>query len=286
MSLDIPVTQFIGTPRLTPRSPLRTNPALGIELEYEQCNMDFERLNHWSVGSDGSLRNEGIELVSVPLAFDTVADALLEAEHAVENSACVSTERCGLHTHINMRPYTVGQVWSFAALYALIEPTLFASFAQGREESVFGVPLWTNTPQVTALYRDICHIRSLRDINHIQASRIRRTCKYSAMNVSALATLGTIEMRQPYCSNDFTAISIWTEFIMRLHDLGVSYNDPEDVLALYEQDSLSGLQEHLFGTVYDINDALQEKAEDAAYFISGYAEPQWEELDWHLQEIG
>jgi len=222
--------------------------------------------------------------VSVPLAFDTVAGALLEAEHAVENTACVSTERCGLHTHINMRPYTVGQVWSFAALYALIEPTLFASFAHGREDSVFGVPMWTNTPQVSALYRDICNVRSVRDPAQLGSANVRRTCKYSAMNVSSLATLGTFEMRQPYCSNDFTAISIWAEFIMRLHDSGVSFNDPEDVLALYERNQLSGLQEEMFGTVYDIDDTLQEKAEDAAYFISGYAEPQWEELDWQLQE--
>jgi len=124
----------------------------------------------------------------------------------------------------------------------------------------------------------------MRDPNTMRVALVTSTCKYSAMNVSSLGRLGTIEMRQPYGSNDFTAISIWTEFIMRLHDSGVSFNDPEEVLELYEKAQLGQLQEELFGQTYNIDETLQEKAEDAAYFISGYREPYWEELEWSIEE--
>jgi hypothetical protein len=263
---------------------LNTDPALGIELEYEDCNMDFPDMNFWRAEADGSLRNSGIEYISVPLLYNEVEEALLEAEQVVEHTHSTSTERCGLHTHINMRPYTVGQVWSFAAAYALIEPTIYTTFAVDREDSVFGVPLWTNQPQVSALYQDICNLRSLREGGRVPAPHIVSTCKYSALNFSSLHNLGTVEMRQPYCSNDFQAIRIWLEFCIRLHTFGISFEDPDHVLDMYEREGLPALQEKLFGAVYDIDIDLQERAEDAAYFITGYTEPHWEDLDWDIEE--
>lgn len=282
MSIDILATQFMHTVPVATRSVLSTQPALGIELEYESCNMNFPDMTLWRAESDGSLRNSGIEYISVPLPFGEVETALLEIEQIVKSTQAVSTERCGLHTHMNMRPYTVGQVWSFATMYALIEPTLYDTYAEGREDSIFGVPLWLNQPQVTALYRDICALRNRREGHSVPGSHTAQTCKYSALNFSSMVTLGTVEMRQPYCSNDFNAIRSWTDFCMRLHTAGTSFEDPIDLLDLYEREGLAQLQEELFGAVYHIDDERQEQAEDAAYFIAGYTEPHWEDMDWSI----
>lgn len=285
MSIDTPMTQFFSTHALVRSNVLNTEPAMGIELEYEECNGPMPEMTFWRAENDGSLRNSGIEYISVPLQYTEVEDALLEIEQVVEQTNATSSERCGLHTHMNMRPYTVGQVWSFIAAYALVEPTIFATFAEGREDSVFGVPLWMNQPQVSALYVDICGLRSLTDDRSMEECNTAHTCKYSALNLGSLRNLGTVEMRQPYCTNDFAAIRSWTDFCIRLHEFGTSFDDPDEILELYEREGLAALQEGLFGAAYNINDERQELAEDAAYYIAGYTEPSWQELDWTLEEI-
>jgi hypothetical protein len=258
--------------------------ALGIELEYEQVtNTEAWASPHWVATSDGSLRNRGVELVSRPLAFGSVEDALSDAETMVASSGALATERCGLHTHMNMRPYSVGQIWSLGCLYGIIEPTLYQTYALRREDSMFAVPLWLNTGQVDALRRDITSIRNMREGAHMPPCSIVQTSKYSALNFASLASFGTLEMRQPYCSNDFEAIRSWTDFCQRLIEVGTSWEDPNEVLDYYARGSLDEIQERMFGVVVDIDPDIQEQADDAAFLIAGHTEPEWDELNWELE---
>jgi hypothetical protein len=262
---------------------LLTSNALGIELEYEQVNdtsaWDPE---YWVAAPDGSLRNRGLELVSRPLAFNSVEDALLEAETMLSQSGAVATARCGLHTHMNMLPYTVGQIWSLACLYAIIEPTLYQTYALNREDSMFAVPLWLNTGQVYALHQDITNMRRTVGRNMPMCHAIQ-TSKYSALNFASLAGFGTLEMRQPYCSTDFEAIRSWVDFCQRLIEIGTSWEDPHEVLDYYERGSLDEIQERMFGVIVEIDPDIQEQAEDSAALITGYDEPTWEELNWEME---
>ena len=288
MSIDISIQEFTSIAAPLSRW-LNNDPALGIELEYEHCRLSYwpADISKWSISGDGSLRTGGVELISLPLPLQDVEAALVEAEHAVDCISAVATERCGLHTHLNMRPYSMGQVWSFAALYALVEPTIYATYAQDREDSIFGVPMWANKPVITSLYTDITRLRG-RSVGRTVRGRCMTagSNKYSALNFSCLGSLGTVEMRQPYCSNDFEAIRSWIEFNEILYERGVSYSDPLDVLTQYEQDGLFAFQRELFGDTYNIDPDRQEQAEDAAYFIAGYVEPTWNDLDWNdLTEV-
>jgi hypothetical protein len=65
-----------------------------------------------------------------------------------------------------------------------------------------------------------------------------------------------------------------------MYTTGVTYSDPTQVLELYEQVGLRGLQEQLFGVTTEIREGLQELAEDAAYMTAGFTEPTWQELTW------
>ena len=288
MSIDRPIREFTSI-RPPMQRWLNGTPAIGIELEYENSRLGQwpDGISHWGVTGDGSLRTGGIELISQPLTLEDVEAALIEAEHAVDCISAVATERCGLHTHLNMRPYSVGQVWSFATLYALVEPTLYQTYAVNRENSVFGVPMWMNRQVVHSLYRDITSLRS-----RSRGTAVRGRClvsgtnKYSALNFSCLNVLGTVEMRQPYCTTNFDAIRSWLAFNERLYTQGVSFADPLDVLRHYEEDGLPALQRELFGDTFNIDPDIQEQADDAAYFIAGFMEPRWQELNWTDLTVG
>lgn len=284
MSVSIAMVSAVRTnpPLITD---LMRNNALGIELEYEQMDStEAWKTEYWVAAPDGSLRNRGIELVSRPLAFPDVAAAIDDAETIVLESGAIASARCGIHTHMNMRPYSMGQVWSLAALYAIIEPTLYQTYALGREDSMFAVPMWRNTSQVNYLYRDITALRVLRSGASMPGCLALQSSKYSALNFTSLLQFGTLEMRQPYCTTDFEAIRSWVEFCMRLVDIGTSFEDPNEVLTYYESASLDEVQERMFGMTIVVNPDRQEQAEDAACLVAGITEPEWADLNWHITE--
>lgn len=274
------------------RDRLLLYPAIGIELEYENIHhIPRTTGTHWDLTSDGSLRTGGIELISRPLFYSEIEDALNQAETLVLRSECIATPRCGLHTHMNMRPFTIGQIWSVATTYTLIEPTLYQTYAIGREESTFAVPLWLNRSVVTALGNDMTALRS-REPGGAYAGHNAPRCrtvltdKYSALNFQCLVRFGTIEMRQPYCSTDFEAIRSWCEFVTRLQQYGCEFSDPRQVLSHFSDVGLETFQRDLFGDTYIIDPDIQEMAEDAASIIVGHVVPHWDTLDWQLNGEG
>lgn len=292
MSIDTPITKICPMaspePRLSApieglRSRLNEEDAVGIELEYENCRIEVENVPYWRLIPDESLRNRGGEFVSDPLFYDQIDDAMTVVETIVSGTDMVATERCGLHVHLNMRPYTVGQVWAFTTLYALLEPTIYNAFAVDRADNIFAVPLWENHVQVRRLYVDMARLRS-RKKNQRMWLETPHTCKYSALNFNPLSLYGTLEMRQPYCTRDFTAIRSWVDFCTRLVRQGTEFRDPCEVLEVYEQQGLGYLQQSLLGECIITDNDIQEYAEDAAYMVAGYETPSWEELDWNLTE--
>lgn len=283
MSLDMNIREWV---HMSPpvNAELDTCDALGIELEYEQVeNAEAWASEYWVATLDGSLRNRGVELVSRPLAFGSVEAALSIVETMLTQSGAVATARCGLHTHMNMRPYSVGQIWSLTCLYGIIEPTLYQTYALHREDSMFAVPMWLNTGLVSALSRDITSIRSIRGEGPMPVCSVLQTSKYCALNFTSLAAFGTLEMRQPYCTMDFNAIRSWTDFCQRLIEIGTSWEDPNEVLEYYERGSLEEIQERMFGVVVEIDSNIQEQADDAAYLSAGHVEPDWHELNWNME---
>jgi hypothetical protein len=154
---------------------IRTN-VYGVEIELEnyQGNWDWgkhqgEHLKYWSLVDDPSLRH-GIEMVSTKLTQTRLAIALNIAGERIKAQKLTSESRCGVHVHVNMLNLNWGQVWSFIALYALMEPEIFKKFAPERHENHFCVPMYWNTKMAEDLGRDIDMLRSfnLGDISETQ----------------------------------------------------------------------------------------------------------------------
>jgi hypothetical protein len=144
--------------------------------------------------------------------------------------------------------------------------------------------MWLNTNQVSALYRDMNNLRG-HNGGSLPGCHAIGTSKYSALNFAALQRFGTLEMRQPYCSTDFEAIRSWTDFCQRLVEVGTSFEDPYEVLDYYEGGSLEEIQERMFGTTVTVDPDVQELADDAAYYLTGVVEPQWEALEWEIPTL-
>lgn len=141
----------------------------GLELEYENArihdlNFDTTPLTRWSLEPDASLRNNGIEFVSRPTAMNVMSVAVDQMIAAATSIGATPTSRCGLHVHANMSDKTFKEVFTHAVLYSLLEPIIFAEFANGRQESHFCVPTYCNSVLVENMYTDMQKLR--RGIPH------------------------------------------------------------------------------------------------------------------------
>ncbi len=134
----------------------------GIEIELEnyrgQTLMTKDTQNYWNQVSDPSLR-QGIELVSLPLSQTAMKRGLTFIQPLITDGKFTASSRCGVHIHVNMLNVTWGQMWSFIALYTLLEPEIFAKFAKDRYENHFCVPVYWNTQMCNDLGRDINVLR-------------------------------------------------------------------------------------------------------------------------------
>ena len=302
------------------RHTVRKGPAVGIELEYEKFNMnkyDSGPLvtTDWMLEFDHSLRDGGIELISRVLKPEDLDGALRTAEEILRRGGGVPTIRCGTHIHVNMTDFRLKELFNHAVLYTLVEPTLFKLFADGREQSHFCVPVWTQTTLGKSFYNDIGRLRrgipvpekkvakKLKMYNptgaqvemmmmdegfHGGAARpnniltLVNSSKYSAVNFHALQTHGTIEYRMFRGTANMAAVRRWVNTLLRIRAAALEDEDPLQIIERYEVEGLPALLNRLEIPSTNINPADQEDAEDVATLMAGYISPSKNELSWEL----
>jgi hypothetical protein len=138
---------------------------------------------------DGSLRNNGVEYVSVPLSIrETMSAFRWVCNHAAEQGL-VSHVRAGIHVHADMRDLSIEQVRGVLAAYAAFEPLFFSLVPADREENIYCVPWYRATDQARIVP---CIGRSLTDTEQRAAEAM---VKYSALYIRPLWSYGTIEFR-------------------------------------------------------------------------------------------
>lgn len=265
--LNAPIPKAIGLAPVTDPS-LNRYQRFGIELEYEHV---FDRVNTrglpWEAVRDGSLRDGGIELVSRPLKFRDVGPALTTIMGNAARTGAIASPRCGLHLHINMRPYSVGNVLSLSAVYGLAEPAIFAKFAEGRDLSPFCVPQHANTMLTASIANDVQMARQEQPRRYLMG--MLGSNKYSALNYSSLGRFGTVEARQLHGTLDPQEAREWVVFWKRLVDFSLGYEDPVHVVDDYEANGREWLHEALFGEQVEVDLMDQEDAEVSCILMAG-----------------
>jgi hypothetical protein len=169
---------------------LPNNYAVGIELELEGVTQppDLDR-RLWTTVSDGSLRNNGTEIICArPLSGSDLERGLGDLESSLMNLEFDLSERCSTHIHIDATDMTVPQLLNFLILSSIFENSLFTLFGAERRANTFCLSVdrgSSNFDNICKLGTDPC-LSALMDV---------RWSKYAGISLNRIRDLGTVEFR-------------------------------------------------------------------------------------------
>jgi len=186
-----------------------TQGMVGIEIEVENITNSLHPLAYWDIKADGSLRNNGVELVSVPLQIKQVQLALEHIYNVLTtNNKPDFSNRTSVHIHVNCRDLTQNQIYNFILLYALFEKHFYSLAGNKRMNSIFCVPLF-RTNQLNVL-------------DNVVYGLSPNWHKYCGINLLPLYQnqvtqgYGTIEFRHLYGTSNQREILEWINDILCL----------------------------------------------------------------------
>lgn len=177
---------------------------VGLEVEVERVSQsaptDGDPLFNllWQVKPDGSLRNDGLEFVSNPIAGANVPLAInnLHALLTTFNKVDFSS-RTSVHVHVNVREMTVEQIFKLLLVYLVIERSLYYYVFDRtnvvREDNIFCVPI-RNCLLGTAAAGGIMSYSRKQDKSAL-GELLNTWKKYTGLNILPITTLGTLEFR-------------------------------------------------------------------------------------------
>lgn len=196
---------------------------IGLELEIEravQATQLEDRSIYWNVKEDGSLRDSGKEFVlRSPLYGQDLLNAITELDEfiqekkaAIGDSYTTST-RTSLHVHVDIRDLaTTSQLFSFVAIYTILERALFNYFNDERESNNFCVALYRCADVLPAYHNLLFPERN--DQSMMELDSIRN--KYAAFNTAAVFEFGSIEFRHAQAMYDTDRVVEWVNIIQSM----------------------------------------------------------------------
>lgn len=178
---------------------------IGIEVEVENYAPKLGELNRaWNVTTDGSLRNNGAELVSKPFMAAHAPAMLNYLFNGYLSDQCFFGPRTSVHVHLNVQDLTKEQVFNIIMLYAVYERLLYKFAGRGRQKNVYCVPLFDCDLLVYMLELD--------------DARVRSWSKYTGLNILPMMEYGTIEFRHMHGTTDVKKLCTWINLITRLKE--------------------------------------------------------------------
>lgn len=186
------------------------NTDIGIEVEVENVHHPDKKLTFWELEEDGSLKIRGLELISAPICGHNIDYALAELQEYLDTQNCLWSHRTSIHVHIYVGDFTIAQLRTLTALYAVMEPLFFSMVADTRRGNSF------------------CY--HIRDLCPDDVSFGNNQLKYCAFNVgTGLTKYNTVEFRHMHGTSDMQMIRRWIQLIVKLHKY-VKENTHKDII--------------------------------------------------------
>lgn len=185
------------------------NQLLGMELEMEGWDDRDQAFTGFNFTDDGSLRNNGVEAVSSPIANKYVGNLLTAFFKHFKVTEDNYSERCSLHVHMDMQQRNTEELTTLLLIYQTVERLLFKFIGHDREDSIFCVP-WFQSGVSFRLAEQL--------IDGGVYYPARQWQKYSALNIQPLTTQGTIEFRHLHGTCDVKLIVSWINLLCRMID--------------------------------------------------------------------
>lgn len=202
---DKTIWQYFGiTPMREAVAAMKSHPnanVYGIELEIEGWPMPMEESSAtgFRFTTDGSLRNSGIEAISLPNSKEgTLKCAKMLWDKYGINERNFS-ERTSIHVHANVLNFNTKNLQTLMLVYATLEDLLFEFIGQERYKNIFCVP-WSEAGVSVARLKSI--LESPRGWQ-----------KYTALNLAPVRTQGTVEFRHMEGHANIDRLTNWLNII-------------------------------------------------------------------------
>lgn len=192
------------------------NPSIGLEvIDSDQgVGIEVEVENHqlkkhanaqvWVLKGDGSLRNNGVEYITLPIAARWAPAALEDLLSSSLDNACCFGPRTSIHVHLDMQQYQTQEVMDVVLLYTMLEGLFYKFTGRGRIKNIYCVPVF-----------DTSLLKGQAVRGHMGATT-EVWSKYSGLNLVRLRDLGTLEFRHMHGTFDVRKISIWIRLLTKL----------------------------------------------------------------------
>jgi hypothetical protein len=186
-------------------------PLTGIEVEVENVNAgDTQAPSHsWRVENDGSLRNMGIEYISLPTKPEHIESAITYLFDDILPTTAHFSPRTSIHIHLNCRELDLMQIYNIVITYQCFEDLLYDFAGKERKKSIFCVPVGN-----TSYYRNMKAL--------FQANDLVGWSKYTGLNLGPLNEYGTIEFRHLRGTNDKRVLFKWLHLLYSLYNYAIN----------------------------------------------------------------
>ena len=194
----------------------------GVEIEVE-----FGRGNDkvipdgemWKLDSDGSLRDNGAEYISVPMFGEDAANAVDALSAELVEAAPELSHRCGLHVHIDVSGMTVNELLAFVVAVSFAEPSLYKYVGEERRDNIHCLP-FSDTGNMMPWLNGIKYGQSSSEIS----GAIRNMCKYSGFNILPVMYQGSVEFRHHKGEYRAERIIEWVNILQTLKQAALTYS--------------------------------------------------------------
>ena len=212
--------EFFGMYQDTAVDLLRT-----VGLRADNDGYHHRPTEYWRVTDDGSVSNEGCELVSPIL---NIAPPHMEdtnkAVTVIRSNGGTVDRSCGLHVHHSVRGKDVEDIAQTVAHYALFQRRINELLPGSRHAAGYARAI----DQPEQWYNDITARDSMTSL--INASHTWG--RYHAVNMNALMDHGTLEFRQHSGTLNGVKINSWVRFTRALMDIS-KFSRYQDIVAQY-----------------------------------------------------
>lgn len=207
---------------------------VGIEVEVENARDRNPGASPWFAQTDGSLRNDGREFVTPPLASNSI-EVYTNPFWDQMPARWTFSQRTSIHVHVNARDLTWQQLKMWLLTYCVFEKVLFDFAGVDRAKGIFCVPL------LDTQYPDYMISKLVARQHGAQGNWE----KYSAVNLSRLSDLGTVEFRHLPGTRDKEKVLLWLKVLDDIRTAGISFTE-EQFLALLDMGSGRAMMHRVF----------------------------------------
>lgn len=224
----------------------------------------------WYVGTDGSLRNNGVEFISkkifgkdIRIAINDLLQFLNTYYVGVnfpDQKSTYISDRTSIHIHVDIRDFSFDEFLHFICNYLVFEDFLFQFAEPQRKHNNYCIP-WKVAPFT---YKNLCAVFALKnkkDREQLFLGQLTKFYKYSALNLLSLAKFGTVEFRHYPGTLDLNRILDWINILLSLK--ANSYNKgpnlfPETFSQVSATTYATNIFDHYYTTIQQGYPTLEE----------------------------